>query len=91
MDWELDNNWLCPTCGKNEGLEWGLIHAQCRCNVCHTEFTMRTNDEQNTIVIIPICMLKEEYKEPIKQIYAKYHVTIDEMTDEMFDEFMEAK
>jgi hypothetical protein len=86
MDWKLDNGWVCPTCGKNEGLEWGLVHAQCRCNVCHTEFTMRNKDE--AVVTTPICMLKDEYKEPVKKIYDKYQVPIEEMTDEMFNEFI---
>jgi len=89
MDWPLDENWNCPTCGQNAGLEWGMIHAQCRCNVCHTQFTMRKNDEQRTIVNTPICLLKDDYKEPLRLAYAKYKVPIDETSDDMIDEFME--
>lgn len=86
MNWPLVADWKCPTCGQNEGLEWGLIHAQCRCNVCHTQFRMR--DKENTITMFPICQLKDEYKEPLRQVYLKYRLPIDEITDAMIDEFM---
>ena len=88
MDWPLDKDWKCPTCNENAGLEWGLVHAQCRCNNCHTEFTMRQDDEQRTIVKTPICTLKDEYKEPIRQVWQKYHIPLEEVTEEQLNEFM---
>jgi trehalose-6-phosphate synthase len=86
MDWPLDKGWKCETCGVNEGLEWGLVHAQCRCNKCHTEYYMR--DENDKIVTTPICTLKREYKEPAKRLWEKYHIPIDETNDAQWDEFV---
>ena len=86
MDWPLNSTWKCETCGKNAGLEWGLIHAQCRCNHCHTEYRMRDNQKQ--IVDTPICQLKEEYKKAARAAVAKYNVAIDEITDEQWDELL---
>lgn len=90
MNWPLDENWKCPTCGQR-GLQWGLVHAQCRCVVCHTQFTMREDDEKRTITTTPICELKDEYKEPLKLAYQKYQIPIDDMTDSMIDEFIGIK
>ena len=87
MDWAIDSGWTCDTCGENIGLEWGMVHAQCRCNRCHTQYTMRADDAERTILTTPKCMLKDEYREPIKQVWQKYQVTMSEMTDEMIDEF----
>ena len=87
MNWPIDKGWKCQTCEQNEGLEWGLVHAQCRCNVCHTEYYMRADDEERTLLTTPKCMLKDDYKAPVKQVWDKYHVTMSEMTDEMIDEF----
>ena len=91
MNWPLDRDWVCETCGRDAGLEWGIVHAQCRCNDCNTENTMRADDEPRTILITPRCRLKDEYREPIKQVFAKYQVPIDEMTDGMIDEFMQTE
>ena len=88
MNWPVDSDWKCETCRKNEGLKWGMVHAQCRCNNCHTQYYMREDDEPRTILTTPGCMLKEEYKEPIRKAYEKYQIPIDEMTDDMIDEFM---
>ena len=88
MDWPLDEDWVCETCSQNVGLEWGMVHAQCRCNNCHTQYFMRAEDEGRTILTTPKCMLKEKYKEPLKQACMKYHIPIDKLTDKMIDEFM---
>ena len=90
MNWPLDKDWVCLTCGQNGGLEWGIVHAQCRCYICHTEYSMRADDEKRTILTTPKCRLKNEYREPIKKAYAKYQVTINEMTDNMINEFKES-
>lgn len=84
MNWPIDKGWKCETCGANVGLEWGFVNGECRCNDCHTQYTMRDGKEIRTT---PRSMLKEEYKQPIKQAYAKYQVPHNEMTDDMIDEF----
>jgi len=86
MDWPLDKDWRCETCGQNVGLEWGMVHAQCRCNDCHTEYYMRDDDEQRTILVTPKCMMKNEYKEPARLAWARYQISIDELSDEQWDE-----
>ena len=88
MDWPLDKDWKCPTCEQRAGLEWGMVHGQCRCNVCHTQFTMRDSDEARAILTIPQCRLKPEYETPLKMSYQKNQVPIDEMDAAMIDEFM---
>ena len=90
MKWPIEDNWACETCGENVGLEWGMVHAQCRCNNCHTQYTMRADDEQRTILTTPKCRLKDEYKLPFKQAWEKHHTLVDELTDEMLDEFIKA-
>jgi hypothetical protein len=86
MNWPLDKDWKCETCGANMGLEWGLVHAQCRCNQCHTEYFMRDGDDK--IVTTPICTLKPEYKEPARQIWLKYHAPMDATYDAWWYEFV---
>ena len=88
MNWPTERDWACETCGKNVGLEWGLVHAQCRCNECHTEYYMRNNDKERTLRTVPLSMLKDDYKEPIKKAYERYGLPVDRLTDEQFDEFM---
>ena len=88
MDWPLERAWKCETCGENHGLEWGLVHAQCRCNKCHTQYYMRADDEERTILTNPKCMLKDEYKEPARQAFMAYNIPIDELSDVQWDEFV---
>jgi hypothetical protein len=82
MNWPLAKNWTCPTCG-NCILVWGFIHAQCRCDTCHTQFMMR--DENKKIVTVPICLLKEEYKEPAKAAFEYFKKPIDKLYDDEWD------
>jgi len=92
MDWPLDTNWSCEICGSkpflliSSGLTWGLVHAQCRCDECHTQYHMR-NDE-GKVVTTPICRLKTEYKEPFKRAWQKYHLNLSEISDTQLEEFM---
>ena len=83
MNWPLAEYWKCETCGENEGLTWGLVHAQARCNVCHTEYRMRVDD--GTITDKPVCRLKDEYKEPAKKGWTMYHIPISEWDDSKWD------
>lgn len=95
MNWPLARGWECETCGHcpvgidgigllYSGLTWGLIHAQCRCNQCHTKYRMR--NEEDNVVTVPICQLKEEYKERAKKGWQQYQKPIDEWTEDMWSE-----
>jgi len=84
MDWPVDRDWKCPTCGESRGiLIWGFIHAQCRCDNCHTEFYMR--DENGERVETPICQLREEYKEPAKFAFEYFKKPISKLDDDEWD------
>lgn len=82
MNWKLVDGWKCQTCGSND-LIWGLVHAQCRCNVCHTQYYMR--DDNGNITDNPICLLKDEYKEPAKIGWNKYNLPLSVWDDEMWN------
>ena len=87
MNWPLRSDWKCQTCGASagtQGLTWGLIHAECRCNQCHTNYYMR--DENGNVTNVPICMLKEEYKAPARAGWNKWHTPISEWDDAAWDE-----
>lgn len=88
MNWPIDRKWKCETCGTNTGLEWGLVHARCRCNQCHTQYHMRDDKE---ILTWPKCMLKDEYKEPAKLAWERFATPVDELTDEQWDKFVTSK
>lgn len=92
MDWELDKDWICETCGESVGLTWGLVHAVCRCNQCHAEYSMRDNTKDDRPVVTkPISRLKDEYKEPLKRAWAELKIPQDRMTDEQLKPYMEAE
>ena len=84
MNWDLIHGWKCEVCGRNEGLTWGLAHATCRCNVCHSEYRMR--NEKDEVVTKPICQLKPEFFKPAKIGFTKYQKPIDEFSDEEWEE-----
>ena len=84
MDWPIDRFWVCETCGKYQGLEWGLIHSECRCEKCHTPYWMRDKDDK--IVRIPISNLKPEYKNLAKIGWKKYGTPIDSWDKEKWNE-----
>ena len=77
MDWPRDANWRCEIC-DGVWLIWGFVHAQCRCQTCHTQYRMR--DEKGERVIRPICQLRPEYYEVAKTAWQKDHKPIDEYT-----------
>lgn len=89
MNWPLDTGWVCEVCGGYYGLEWGLVHAQCRCNQCHTEYTMRDSNEERTILTIPHCMIKDEYREPLIKAWSDLHIPVNEITMEQLEPYME--
>ena len=84
MDWRLSPEWKCETCGLRAGLTWGIQHARCRCNACHTQYYMR--DENKEVTDTPVLLLQEQYKEPARVGWEKYNEPISEWTDEQWDE-----
>lgn len=84
MNWPLNPDWKCPICGDNT-LEWGLVHAQCRCFQCHTEFRMR--DKDGVIVDIPIHMIKEEFLQPAIDAYKNLQIPLDDLTDSQWSQY----
>ena len=82
MNWPLHKDWKCEVCGENHGLEWGLVHAECRCNKCHTPYMMRARDEKRTILTIPCLYLKEEWIQPVKDGWVVYQRFIEELISE---------
>jgi len=79
MDWPIKADWKCEICGEYAGLTWGIPHAVCRCNKCHTHYKMK--DENGKVVNTPICLIKGEYYDLIKRYYAKYKKPIDRITE----------
>jgi len=86
MDWPLERTWRCETCNSAARLIWGLVHGVCRCGVCHTEYSMRGGDGNR--VTVPICRLKDEYKEPARLGWQKYGTPITQWTDEQWEELL---
>lgn len=86
MNWPLDENWKCEICGSRR-LTWGLVHAQCRCDVCHTQYRMR--EKEGKVVTIPICQLKPEYCIPAKLGWSKLKKPVDELSDSEWDSLLE--
>ena len=89
MNWGVKKGWVCETCGQYHGLEWGFVHGQCRCLNCHTQYTMI--GDNGKVFTVPNCLLKDEFKQPIKLSWEKYQIPITEMTDEQILEFKEAE
>lgn len=84
MNWPLAPNWYCEICGNTSGfLEWGMSHALCRCNICHTQYRMK--DENDRIVDVPICQLKPEYYEAWKKLWNDLHKPIEQITDKEWE------
>ena len=83
MDWPLAAGWVCEICGKYKGLTWGIVHAQCRCNACHAEYTMR--DEQGEVVETPISLIKDEYRQPAIEGFKRFEIPISQFTDLQWD------
>ena len=85
---DIDDGWQCDVCDNNNGdasLTWGFVHAQCRCDHCHTQYRML--DENGKAVTKPICQLKPEFREPLRDEWKKRHVPWDEWPDGEFQTF----
>jgi hypothetical protein len=94
MDWPIVRGWKCETCQHEHpykrpllilgaALVWGLAHGVCRCEICHTNYTMKKDGERITT---PDCLLKEEYKKPARQGWLKFGKPISTFTDAMWEE-----
>ena len=81
MDWPIDPEWYCEICGDNV-LIWGLVHGVCRCRSCHVQYDMGNAKEPRTT---PLCMLKEDYREPYLWTWDRMQKPVDELTDEQWD------
>lgn len=86
MNWPLDGTWRCQTC-EHVGLTWGFIHAQCRCDKCHTEYRMR--DPTGHVVNRPICQLLPRYKQPARLAWKALNKPIDDLTNEDWEKFLQ--
>jgi hypothetical protein len=83
MNWPIDPGWSCETCGDtSHRMTWGFVHGQCRCDRCHTVYSMGTGKDPRTI---PLCMLKDEYKAPARAGWEEYRTPYSEWTDAMWD------
>lgn len=81
MNWPLHKEWACEVCDdKNASLEWGILHGQCRCNACHTEYTMR--DPKGEVVMKPICIIKPLYLEAFKKMWKRDKKKMSCITEE---------
>lgn len=83
MNWPLSKDWVCEICGEKVWLEWGMMHAQCRCSLCHTQYRMK--DDKDKMVDIPICQIKPEYYETWKKLWQNLHKPLEQITDEEWE------
>ncbi len=89
MDLRLDADWKCEICGENIGLEWGLIHSECRCNSCHSIYWMRDfTKPDKPVVSKPISGVLPKYKEALRQAINTHKAKFDDLTDEDIEKFM---
>lgn len=86
MDWPIDERWVCETCNEYHGLTWGMVHAECRCNQCHTQYMMRDSDQARTVLTTPKCLLLPEYKNAARMGWQRYRTPMTEWTDAMWDQ-----
>lgn len=92
MNWPVEVDWKCETCNHEHpsepalvlfpALTWGLVHGVCRCNICHTQYTMRADGER---VTRPVCMLKEDHKAPAKAGWKQWGRPLGEWTGGKWD------
>lgn len=87
MNWPVKVGWVCETCGEYKGMTWGIPHAVCSCNVCHTVYRMR--DDKDAITDTPISQLKDEYKEAAKLGFTKLKKPISEFSIDEWKSIME--
>ena len=84
MNWPLNPDWKCETCEQQAGLTWGLVHGECRCDQCHTQYTMRAASGEHRLTV-PLSLLREEYKAAAHFLWKQYRLPVDEASDEQWD------
>ena len=99
MNWPIEVDAICATCGTefvsraapglvfSVALTWGLVHGECRCNVCHTPYSMRPSE---AIVTTPWLLIKEEYRAAAHKLWETHHTPIDEWTNDQWNEAKES-
>lgn len=98
MSWPIDPDWKCEICGMTPPaslidlvmgkpyLTWGLRNGDCRCDACHTQYTMRDWEAEGfSPVTTPICLLKPEYKTAFVKLWEEEHRPVDQITDEEWE------
>ena len=78
MDWPLKKGWRCEICGHTI-LIWGISTGCCRCDICHTEYTMYGANEQETDT--PICRIRPDYYDAWKALWQELKKPIELTTD----------
>jgi len=79
MNWPLADGWKCRVCGEEEpSMTWGLVNGQCRCDVCHAEYWMRTDGE---ILTVPEISWKEDFVPFVYAYYQAMNTPISEWSD----------
>ena len=87
MNWPLAHPWKCPVCDSNteltfHGLTWGITHGVCRCNQCHTQFSMRDgegDDRQRTNT--PVWLAADKYRETLPAVWQKLRTPMADWTE----------
>ena len=88
MNWPVKDGWKCETCETtNPHMTWGLVHGQCRCNVCHTPYVMKNSNDDT--VTEPISDIKEESKGLVMAMYERFKEPIDEIPDDDWETIKE--
>ncbi len=85
MDWPLDKEWKCEIC-DSRSLIWGMIHAQCRCTICHAEYTMRDIEDRDIVLTIPFIMIKPEYLNQLKNYWVEKGNQLSKISDAEYAE-----
>ncbi len=86
MSWPTKRDWRCEICGGGAHfLLWGLGHGICRCDRCHALYKMR--DAKDNMVTTPICILKDDYMEPMRKMWLEEGVPYEDLTPETHDKY----
>jgi len=83
MNWPIPPDWKCPICDQRYGLTWGLVHGECRCNLCHAIFSMGAS---NAMLPAPKLRIRTEYLGAAKSLWAIKRLPLDEFTQEEWDD-----
>ena len=99
MNWPIEPDASCETCGNQfagiaggymigVALTWGFVNGECRCDVCHTVYTMRDGE---TILTQPLSRIKDDYKAAAKAGWQLFEGPIDEWTEAQWDHALDSR